>query len=529
MSSVMPYQAPMPWMSGETPTGWEAPRSAAKPLQAPNFTQASNVSGPAPTPTQTRGTNGRMYDAPQWAQAGANPWGSSGYRQDGRTSAVQLYGGGDSGDQATGYQFTYNDPNLQNLDTVTGGGWGGGAGGMAQGWDMYTDPNTGQKFYRIGDYNPNDDTQRRKGVSFDPSQVKYDEKYGYIVPEGGVGFDDFDIDGIGALIMAGIGGAALFGGAGPFSGMGGSGSAAAGSGLGGGSGFAPLGVDPLTLNTSAGSIGTLGPGFTGTASAGAGAAAAGGGLTSVPAGTGIAGSTVPSVGQLGTAATTNVAAGTPLATGAGTAAAGGLPSVSDILNGARTGSNLLNSVGAIRGVTGRGVGTQQGAQQAGRDAAAAADPFAPEREQYQKWLRENFSRLTSFDPQAVKNDPAYKFQMEQGTAAIDNAAAAGGMFNSGNRGVELTQFGQGLASKFTQDQFARNMAILSQVAGLGGANSGSPAAAGNALLSGFTGATNLQGNYLNQLLGGNGTGGNIFDIIGGVTKGASGLWDWLKG
>lgn len=51
------------------------------------------------------------------------------------------------------------------------------------------------------------------------------------------------------------------------------------------------------------------------------------------------------------------------------------------------------------------------------------------------------------------NSPAMKFQMEQGTNAITNAASAQGLGASGNTLKALEQYGQGLASTYYQQAF----------------------------------------------------------------------------
>ncbi len=124
------------------------------------------------------------------------------------------------------------------------------------------------------------------------------------------------------------------------------------------------------------------------------------------------------------------------------------------------------------------------AQDAARDAAAKADPFGQHRGYFGDMLQNSFGRLTSFDPSQIQNDPAYQFQMSQGINAIDKGAAAHGLLGSGNRLAALQEYGQGLASNFTDKQFGRNQAILQSLGALSGASNGSMAGAGNALLQG---------------------------------------------
>src|SRR5580700_5745402 len=83
------------------------------------------------------------------------------------------------------------------------------------------------------------------------------------------------------------------------------------------------------------------------------------------------------------------------------------------------------------------------------------------------------------NPSSVTSLPGYQFQMGQGVQAIDRSAAAPGGtgFGSGAEGAALTQFGQGLASNFYNQQ----VGVLGNLAGAGI----SP--------TGMTGAINAQG------------------------------------
>jgi hypothetical protein len=54
-----------------------------------------------------------------------------------------------------------------------------------------------------------------------------------------------------------------------------------------------------------------------------------------------------------------------------------------------------------------------------------------------------------------KNDPAYQFELEQGTNAIQNSAAAHGLSQGGAVLADLTKYGQGVAATHYNDAFAR--------------------------------------------------------------------------
>lgn len=100
-------------------------------------------------------------------------------------------------------------------------------------------------------------------------------------------------------------------------------------------------------------------------------------------------------------------------------------------------------------------------------AAAAADPFAGQRGQYQTQLNQMMQPGSSFNP----SDPSYSFSFNQGLTAMNRANAASGMGASGNALAGATAYGQNQAQTGYANQFSR----LSQLAGAG---AGSPAAAG---------------------------------------------------
>lgn len=103
-------------------------------------------------------------------------------------------------------------------------------------------------------------------------------------------------------------------------------------------------------------------------------------------------------------------------------------------------------------------------------AAAAADPFAAQRSQYQTQLSNMMT------PGAVFNssDPSYAFRFQQGADSLNRQQNATGNMGSGAEMAAATTYGQNMASQEYANQFSR----LSQLAG---ANIGSPAAAGQIL------------------------------------------------
>lgn len=107
-----------------------------------------------------------------------------------------------------------------------------------------------------------------------------------------------------------------------------------------------------------------------------------------------------------------------------------------------------------------------GVQQIFGQAAAAADPFAPQRGQYQNALQQMMTG--NFTP----NDPSYKWRFDQGQQGVERSMAAKGFLGSGNILAELQKQGQGMASQEYQNQYDRLLPLT-------GATTGSPGAAGN--------------------------------------------------
>lgn len=131
-------------------------------------------------------------------------------------------------------------------------------------------------------------------------------------------------------------------------------------------------------------------------------------------------------------------------------------------------------------------GNLYGASQAGKTgpAAAAADPFASQRPQYQAMLSNLFK-----DPSAFLQSPFVQSQLKTGTDAINRASGATGHLGSGNRLAELDAYGQNLAQKSLMD-------YASLLGKFGGADSGSPGQAGQIIQQGNTDQTN---GYLHAL------------------------------
>lgn len=185
--------------------------------------------------------------------------------------------------------------------------------------------------------------------------------------------------------------------------------------------------------------------------------------------------------------------------------------VSSILSslfGGSGGGVMGNILGLIAGghqAFGNGIGTASGAQDVANRASQLADPWGSSgnRANFMNMLTPDmFRSLTSQDPSAVLNNPAYQFDLQQGTNAINMGDAAQGTLRSGNRGYELQNYGQGLAAKYGQQMFQNNMSTLQALSGLAGVNAGSPTGSAQALMNGFDNASNIRNAGTNGLFGG---------------------------
>lgn len=116
--------------------------------------------------------------------------------------------------------------------------------------------------------------------------------------------------------------------------------------------------------------------------------------------------------------------------------------------------NLLQLFGGLYGVY-NSVQTNNSAQQ----VLAQSNPFGAYRGIYGNQLLQLMQ-----NPSSVTSLPGYNFQLDQGVAALDRSALApGGVGQGGGLDTQLTQYGQGLASSFYNNQ-------VQTLSGLAGAN-----------------------------------------------------------
>jgi hypothetical protein len=143
-------------------------------------------------------------------------------------------------------------------------------------------------------------------------------------------------------------------------------------------------------------------------------------------------------------------------------------------------SNALSSIGNF--LTG---GSSSNAQ----TGAAAADPFASQRPQYQAQL----SSLMA-NPSSVSSLPGYQFQFQQGLDALQRTEAASGRLGGGGADIAAVQYGQNYAN----NAFSTYEQMLAQ---LSGATIGSPGTAGTLLTQGLNTAGQAGNSLLSSLLG----------------------------
>lgn len=198
----------------------------------------------------------------------------------------------------------------------------------------------------------------------------------------------------------------------------------------------------------------------------------------------------------------------------------------------------LGALGRQAGLWGGGTGTPGGAREVAGQAADRADPWGASglRDQAQDALTpDRMMMLLGLNPggraEMIRNDPRFQFDIQEGTNAINVGDAATGTYRSGNRGYELQQYGQKTAARYQEmyhKQDMESLDMLNRMAGLGSSN---PAAAGQMLMGGFSGATSLQNAGLDGLIGqllSRGGGGNLSGLYNLIGQGAGALGSWFS-
>ena len=98
---------------------------------------------------------------------------------------------------------------------------------------------------------------------------------------------------------------------------------------------------------------------------------------------------------------------------------------------------------------------------------AAPRPQLNTSNRFEAGLSANERRLNALltNPDAIQNTAAYKFRLKQGEDAIQRQLGAKGLLNSGNRLMELTKYGQDMASQEYDNQFGRLSNLVNSYAG----------------------------------------------------------------
>lgn len=159
------------------------------------------------------------------------------------------------------------------------------------------------------------------------------------------------------------------------------------------------------------------------------------------------------------------------------------------------GNNIGDAGRLVAGVGGIASGLVSGAviapkvAQAGKDAAAMANPFQGNNQYY-------IDRMNALqkDPSEIANTPGYKFALDQGLGAIAGQDVRKFGLGAGSGKVDEMKYASGLAS----ETYDKEMARLMQ---LSGAN-WNPSAGASNLMTGALGSASLQQSGINQAMQG---------------------------
>lgn len=149
-------------------------------------------------------------------------------------------------------------------------------------------------------------------------------------------------------------------------------------------------------------------------------------------------------------------------------------------------------------------------------AADAADPFRSQRAQYQPQIASLMA-----DPSSILKDPTFTASLNLGGENLARQFGAKGMANSGNINAAEEQFG----TTFAQNAIQQKLTNLMQLSGV---NTGSPAAAGQALQTGQANTaagvgSGLAGldDIINQLMGPGAASSGLMGLIKQMFPGSS--------
>lgn len=194
-------------------------------------------------------------------------------------------------------------------------------------------------------------------------------------------------------------------------------------------------------------------------------------------------------------------------------------------DGGRTSQNLTDAIGITNYAGDRALEEQKKA--VGDANQLMWDMYQQQRKDMEPWRAAGSSALTSLQGDFMKDwqkDPAYQFQLNEGNKAINAAASARGLGNSGATLKALTKYGQDYANTAYDQAYNRQYNRLSSLAGLG-SNAASTNAAnagqyGQGVAANYIGLGNVQA--ANQMAGVNGMSGllnNGLNVAGSIFTG----------
>lgn len=167
-------------------------------------------------------------------------------------------------------------------------------------------------------------------------------------------------------------------------------------------------------------------------------------------------------------------------------------------------TGAVTAAAALAVSAGVGIYSAVNASKVSGQAMGQSGTIFGEQQSYEQQLQQLMA-----NPSSVTQLPGYQFQLEQGTQAVARQMGAAGMFGSGNEAAALTQYGQGLASSFYQQQ-VNNLMSLSGITA-----PESPAQATGAAVAANTSTSNQIQGLLGQLGIAYGLGGGNNGIFSG--------------
>lgn len=113
------------------------------------------------------------------------------------------------------------------------------------------------------------------------------------------------------------------------------------------------------------------------------------------------------------------------------------------------------------------VGSESSSPETNPFGVGGSAPTLPTENRFASGLSDAESRLRALldNPDSIQQSGAYKFRVKQGEDALQRQMGAKGMLNSGNRLMELTKYGQDMASQEYDAQYGRLGNLLGNYTG----------------------------------------------------------------